>query len=129
MKILSVESVVSVQPGKYWLGDPCYSVPDSLWGDLLNSCEFFEQPIGKVTTEAGETYEVLAFGTKHGDGNYQDQDGHQFPVDAGLIGLTPVGLARLIPFGSLLVEFQVETECSEDDGVLRFGNYEINTRD
>jgi len=127
MKISSY--VVSVPPGKYWLGDPCYSVPDSLWAELLNSCEFFERPVGKVTTEAGETFQVLAFGTKYGDGTYQDQHGHDFPVDAGLIGLTPVGMARGEPFGSLLVEFKVETECSEDDGVLCFGNYEINTRD
>lgn len=129
MRIVSAEYVVSVPAGKYWLGDPCYSVPHSLWADLLTSCEFFEYPVGKVTTESGETYQVLAFGTKYGDGCYQDQHGHEFPVDAGLIGLTPVGLAQDAPFGSLLVEFEVETKCSTFEGVLKFGRYEINTGD
>jgi hypothetical protein len=129
MKIVSAEYTVSVPPGKYWLGDPCYSVPDSLWGDLLASCMFFQHPIGEVTTEAGETHKVLAFRTKFGDGVYEDQDGHEFPVDAGLIGLTPVGLSVEQPFGSMLVEYKWDTSCFEIDGVLHFGDCEINTGD
>jgi len=119
---------VTVPPGKYWLGDPCYSVPENLWMPLLNSCEIFELPIGRVTKD-GQEYQVLAFGTAYGDGCYTDQSGHSFPVDAGLIGLTPVGLADGHPFGSTLVEFKVETECSCRNGVLRFGTFTINTKD
>lgn len=129
MKIVSAEYTVSVPPGKYWLGDPCYSVPEPLWIDLLTSCDFFERPIGKVTTDTGETYEVLALRTKFGDGVYHDQYGNEFPVDAGLIGLTPVGLARFIPFGSTLVEFHEETNCFGVDGFLTFGNHGITTGD
>jgi len=129
MRIVSAEYVVSVRPGKYWLGDPCYSVPDSLWESLLASCRFFEHPVGEVTTDAGDTYKVLAFRTKFGDGVYEDQDGNEFPVDAGLIGLIPVGLAKEKPFGSTLVEFKGETKCFKSDGVLTFGKYAINTGD
>jgi len=127
MYVMAADYTVKVPAGKYWLGDPCYSVPENLWSPLLDSCEIFNLPIGKVTKN-GQEYEVLAFGTAYGDGCYTDQDGHSFPVDAGLIGLTPAGLADDQPFGSLLVEFTEETKCSCCDGVLKFGTYTINTK-
>lgn len=128
MYVMATDYTVKVPPGKYWLGDPCYSVPNDLWMPLLNSCEIFEKPIGTVTKD-GQEYQVLAFGTFHGDGCYRDQSGHSFPVDAGLIGLTPVGLADGHPFGSTLVEFKADTKCSCRNGVLKFGTYTINTKD
>jgi hypothetical protein len=106
-------------------------VPNDLWGPLLNSCETFNLPIGTVTKD-GQEYQVLAFGTFYGDGCYTDQSGHSFPVDAGLIGLTPVGLAdghSTEIFGSTLVEFKVDTECSCRNGVLKFGTHTIDTKD
>ena len=127
MRISNVTYEVTVPAGKYWLGDPCYAVPSDFWMDLLNSCKIFELPIGKVTKD-GQEYEVLAFGTFYGDGCYGDQHNHSFPVDAGLIGLTPVGLADGEPFGSTLVEFKVDTKCSCRNGVLKFGAYTIDTK-
>jgi hypothetical protein len=124
-----VGHTVSVPAGKYWLGDPCYAVPDHLWHDLLDSSYCFENPIGKVKADDGKVHRVLAFGTAYGDGVYADQFGNQFPVDAGLIGLTPVGLAEGVPFGATLVEFTYETVCMAQDGVMQFGKYKINTRD
>ena len=44
MKISKVE--VEVPAGRYILGDPCYAVPDSEWMELLESCNYFENPIG-----------------------------------------------------------------------------------
>lgn len=126
MRISNVTYEVTVPAGKYWLGDPCYAVPSELWMDLLNSCQIFEYPIGKVKTE--KVFEVLAFGTAHGDGCYEDQWGNSFPVDAGLIGLTPVELAEGEPFGCTLVDFPTETICSSHEGVLTFGDHEIDTR-
>ena len=128
MRVINVEYEVAVPAGKYWLCDPCYAVPSDLWMDLLNSCNFFEQPIGKVESE-GKVYQVLGFGTAYGDGLYHDQFTNAVPVDAGLIGLTPVELCKDEPFGAILVEFAGETICSGYEGVLTFGNHEINTRD
>ena len=127
MYIMAADYTVKVPAGKYWLGDPCYSVPNNLWDALLDSCETFNLPIGKVTKD-GQEYEVLAFGTAYGDGVYFDQHQHHFPVDAGLIGLTPVGLADGESFGSTLVEFKVDTKCSCRNGVLKFGTYTIDTK-
>ncbi len=128
MRVINADYEVQVPAGKYWLCDPCYAVPSDLWMDLLNSCEFFERPIGKVESD-GEVYQVLGFGTAYGDGLYHDQFNNAFPVDAGLIGLTPVGLCKDEPFGALLVEFTDETTCSCYEGVLKFGKHEINTGD
>ena len=128
MYILAADYTVKVPPGKYWLGDPCYSVPSELWCPLLDSCETFDRPIGTVTKD-GQEYQVLAFGTAYGDGVYRDQFDNSFPVDAGLIGLTPVGLADGEPFGSTLVEFKEDTECSCYEGILQFGPHTINTKE
>lgn len=128
MYVMAADYTVKVPPGKYWLCDPCYAVPDNLWGPLLDSCETFNLPIGKVTKD-GKEYQVLAFGTAYGDGCYTDQDGRSFPVDAGLIGLTPVDLADGDPFGATLVEFKTDTKCSCRNGVLKFGAHTINTKE
>jgi hypothetical protein len=129
MKLITADYEVKVPAGKYWLSDPCYAVPSDLWMDLLNSSKFFDYPIGVVKATDGEEYSVLAFGTAYGDGGYYDQFGNEFSVDAGLIGLTPVGLAKDNPLGALLVEFTEETTCSCYGGVLKFGAHEINTGD
>ena len=72
---------VYVPAGKYVIGDPCYTVPDADWHKLLESCDYFNRPIG-----ISGGFEVLAFPTKYGDGVYRDQVGRKYPVDAGLIG-------------------------------------------
>jgi len=127
--ILPAGEYVSVPAGRYWLCDPCYAVPSNLWNDLLDSNNCFDNPVGKVKASDGNIYHVLAFGTAYGDGVYADQFGNQFPVDAGLIGLTPVGLAESVPFGATLVEFTHDTTCWGHAGVMDFGKHKINTRD
>ena len=80
-----------VPAGTYYFGDPCYAVPDQFWMELLNSCDFFSDTLeGKVN---GLT--VYSAGTMYGDGMYSDNLNRKFPVDAGMIGLTPVALAEL----------------------------------
>jgi hypothetical protein len=131
MKVWNVSVVV--QAGTYVLGDPCYAVPNEYWDDLLRSCNFFlDSPIGQVTTKDGDEYRVLGFGTMWGDGVYLDQRGAQYPVDAGLIGLVPVGLVDIEEVkaqGLHLVVFDKPVICSRDPetGVLTFGSYRIET--
>lgn len=124
MRVENVSYSVLVPAGEYWLGDPCYAVPDELWDSLLESSDFFNLPVGL----AGK-HKVLAFGTAYGDGMYRDQLGNMYPVDAGLIGLVPVELAKANPFGMKRVKFIREERCTGDDGVMQFGEYKINTRD
>ncbi len=132
MKVVNEVSTfkVTVPAGTYWLGDPCYAVPQDLWMTLLDSCDYFtDNPVGTVTGSDGRQYHVLGFSTAYGDGCYEDQHGNEYPVDAGMIGLTPVGLVESYPHGCKLVEFTEDTLCTWYEGVMKFGSYKINTKD
>lgn len=75
--------------GKYYIGDPCYCFSnDNTWGNLCNSWfGLNESPIA-----VSENVEVVGFSTAYGDGNYAGYIGskrHDFPVDAGMLGVVP----------------------------------------
>lgn len=135
MKISKVE--VEVPAGSYVLGDPCYSFPDhDEWMELLESCEYFNAPIGTIrrtkanTFNAMETFNVVAFSTRWGDGCYQGTDGRMYPVDAGLIGLVPLEVvgSDMRDDLSTVVVFDKPTKCYTDgEGKLRFGHITIDT--
>lgn len=136
MPMKPLATAVEVPAGTYWLGDPCYTVPDADWMPLLRSCGVFgasDDPAdgtpGPVGTVRG--HEVLAFGTAFGDGEYPDQYGHRYPVDAGLIGLVPVALNPDGAPGVRKITFDAPTVCrTEDDGAtLTFGPVVIHTGD
>ena len=134
MKVVkSTEIRVEVPAGTYFLGDPCYAVPDELWIPLLESCDYFNinDPVGTING-----YSVLGFGTRYGDGVYKDQYGNTYGVDAGLIGLVPEALAlqggqtvsQLAELGTW-VEFVNPTICTSnrDGGTLKLGRHIIVT--
>jgi hypothetical protein len=129
MTVTAKACSVTVPAGRYFLGDPCYAVPDEYWEPLLDSCDFFDgSPVGQANGS-----QVLAFGTAWGDGTYNDQHGNSYPVDAGLIGLTPIALAQqrddfeeLEGLGRF-VDFEGPTTCTKEAGVLTFGKYAIDT--
>ncbi len=126
-KMTTVSMVVP--KGVYYLGDPCYMVPDELWMPLLEDSDYFDQPSGVVN---GHT--VYAFHTLYGDGEYKDQYGNSYPVDAGLIGLVPIELPDAATKAqhdgaSQLVTFSNPTVCICDEGLLKFGHILIDTRD
>ena len=119
---------VYVPAGKYVIGDPCYTVPNDDWETLLQSCDYFNRPVG-----ISGGFEVLAFPTAYGDGVYRDQKGRAFPVDAGLIGLVPVEYAQVTEdrfYPTHTVTFTKTTACTQrDDGTLIFGDVTIKTGD
>ena len=119
---------VIVQPGVYFLCDPCYVVPDDEWSDLLDKSNMLTE----VYAEADRGL-IVAFSTMWGDGTYYDQYGNSYDVDAGVIGLVDV---RYNPTEDMdphseyrKVVFSVATECSQKDGILIFGDTYINTKD
>lgn len=118
---------VAIPAGKYILGDPCYTIRDEHWMPLLNDSNFFESPTGTV---AGT--QVIAFGTKYGDGTYDASNGHSYGVDAGLIGLVPLEYSLDgVPSSTTVVEFTVDTEAWSDpeSGAMGFGHIVIETGD
>ncbi len=139
METLSTGHRVKVQAGTYFLGDPCYAVPQDLWMPLLESCNVYQgEAVGTVSAPSG-FFEVLAFGTAYGDGRYSDNKGNSYPVDAGLIGLTPVGLinesstvmnengTKRHDLGTF-VTFDRDIICSAEGGIMDFGDYHIDTK-
>jgi hypothetical protein len=82
--------MISLKPGIYYVGDPCYAFPDSgkshnLWIELLESCDFFVKPEAKK-----DGYEVYAVHTPDGDGVYRSNTDKAFRVVSGLIGVIPM---------------------------------------
>lgn len=87
--------------GSYYIGDPCYVIPDEDWHGWLNNCNFTE-----VTNLFGivPNTDLVAcgFSTAFGDGLYllekMAYSGYkgewdsvaEIPVDAGMIGFVPV---------------------------------------
>lgn len=127
--IVQIHSMaVTVPPGAYLLADPCYAVPAELWEELLESCNYFETPVGNV-----QGRQVLAFPTAYGDGSYVGSDGFTYGVDSGLIGLTPLSLVpehERAPLSTLgaVVTLVVPTLCTWREGLMTFGALRIDTR-
>lgn len=83
-----MESITTLPAGRYYIGDPSYAF-DKTWGNILNETSFFNNEpckIGKHLCAAGATAD--------GDGLYKDQNGFEYPVDAGMIGILPIVLLR-----------------------------------
>jgi hypothetical protein len=86
---------------------------------------------GKFALKDGRTF--VSFNTAYGDGNYTDQHGRQYPVDAGLIGCIRLeDIDTSNPDNHLsgqIVEFDTKFMCTNDHGTLLFGNVVIETND
>jgi hypothetical protein len=117
---------VVIQAGKYYLGDPCYSLNES-WDDILKQSKNFKEPL--IDVPEGQ---ILAFKTAYGDGEYPSNAGRKFCVDSGLLGLVPVSLAekelqgRQV-FNSMIVDFREPALCKKVKGKLYFGRVVIDT--
>lgn len=119
---------VIVQAGVYFLCDPCYVVPDEEWSNILDESNFLTE-----TYAESDRGLVVGFSTFYGDGTYQDQYGNSYDVDAGMIGLTDVRYNPTLDMDPRCeyrkVVFSTATKCTQKDGILVFGDTEINTRD
>lgn len=115
---------VTIKAGKYYLGDPCYSL-DQTWNDVLKQTGCFRKlPVAEING-----HQILGFKTAYGDGEYRSNTGRTFCVDAGMIGLVPVELAeKEDPFSTIIVEFHEPTLCTNKAGLMKFGLIKIDTR-
>ena len=95
-----IEIQVQIEPGDYWLSDPCYTIRDEDWIPWLEACNYREEDnlIGNIP---GSDFSAVGFRTSWGDGVYPLQkaeygnyvegwkDVFDLGVDAGLIGFVP----------------------------------------
>lgn len=126
---------VTVPAGKYYLGDPCYLIPDADWLAWLEAADY--RNADSLVAKVPHTDLVaVAFSTMYGDGSYpldSWEDGKTVAyilVDSGLIGLVPFD-AITAPYSSdgsyKIVNFDKDTVVTEEFGLMDFGGYVINT--
>ena len=119
--------------GKYYVGDLCY-VMHGEWDEVCGL--FFKDRTdhgcneGVFTLKDGRKF--ASFNTAYGDGEYRDEQGRKYGVDAGLIGciqmldvdlLNPSNLTR----GGQVIDFPYEFVVSKSAGVITIGNVRIDT--
>ena len=120
---------VFIPKGKYYMGDPCYTVHDNEWYDVVKGmydCESkFDQ--GKIIKISNGIQMCFTSG---GDGYVLDQDGREYCIDSGSFGFVSVEHNPNFDLTDLVnvVEFHSDTECILDDGILTFGEYKIGVK-
>jgi hypothetical protein len=76
------EEVINFPCGKYFLGDPCYAIPEA-----------YDEEAGLIPYDAFADIKGLgrvAIFKVSGDGCYIDEEGHPHYVDSGTLGVVPI---------------------------------------
>lgn len=131
--------VLTLPPGKYYIGDPCYVI-DTDWDAVLDLHESPTKdaistglrprdPEDKIFEFKG--CKLWMHSTAYGDGSYMDQNGNEYGVDSGLLGAIPLELiddadgeieGRVVDAPNGLV-------VSYEDGTFYLGDTVIKTQD
>jgi len=130
---------VTLNPGNYWIGDPCFVFPDPTpledpWDDVLQATGFFA--IKNYFKD--DKIEVWATTTEFSSyvGTFFSKFGDVFPVDSGLLGIVSVSsfeflkpdLDFLDEAGSFIT-FEEPFEVFEENGVIHFGPLLVDMAD
>jgi len=119
-----------MKAGTYYVGDLCYVLHDE-WDEV---CELIIKDNvcldGEFTLKDGRRFAI--YGTAYGDGNYFDQNGKSYDVDAGAIGCILMDDIDLESPGNFLAGGNVHTfdtsfYTGEQDGKIMFHTLSINT--
>ena len=136
MNKADIEIQVQIEPGDYWLSDPCYTIRDEDWLPWLEACNFREEDnlVGKIP---GTDFYAVGFRTAWGDGVYDlEKDGEavaELGVDAGLIGFVPCEYGGEASLYVTKVTFTRTTSVFWKEGNIRWTqggvDYQIKTDD
>lgn len=122
--------MTTFKSGVYYIGDPCYVLGENhdSWVELLEKTNY----LGDGDFEY-KGYPCHASGTAYGDGEYSDNTGQKYSVDAGLLSIIPISaltksiLKKARKFGNV-VEFNNNFEVDSSGGIFYFGHITIDTR-
>lgn len=137
-KSVWIDEISLLMPaGRYFVGDPCYTagIDDNAW-----------QKWCKVVDKSGNdevlaaTYNglpVVGLHTAYGDGQYFDESGGSYGVDAGLIGAVPAQLIEAMEIteddlkhAGYWIDFEEAFAMRRNpDGLLEIGHVQIQTGD
>lgn len=112
-----------MRPGTYYVGDLCY-VMHPQWKEVCNL--MFATDGGGVLNGEFNLANGVRFAvssTAYGDGTYQDRQGRNYPVDAGLIGCIRVEDVYDPEWwleGVNVIEFERPFQIVYDEGMIRF---------
>jgi len=115
--------------GRYYIGDLCYVLHDR-WDEFCAlTCSGHSVLDGEFNLADGTRF--ATFTTQYGDGTYQDEQGTEYPVDAGLIGCIRVEdiapAERVSVESGRVVEFVKDFTTFSAGGVITIGNVSIDT--
>jgi len=123
--------------GRYMICDLCYVLTDDEHEEFISLTIKNNQCLdGEFQFKDGRRF--ATYGTKWGDGEYHDQYGHTYSVDAGLIGCILMDDIRANKYDNLLqlgaiMEFKTDfvtgggREDSGWHGTIQFGHVVIET--
>lgn len=131
-----------VEPGIYWIGDPCYILNDSRYETLIEVKKEYGAYTFEESSRNGNLISI-ALPTDHGDGEYGIfkslysnkinilSDNVPLAVDSGLIAITSFDLVENVdeydePVG-IKVEVLENISVFSNDGVLHFGTIIVDT--
>jgi hypothetical protein len=119
--------------GKYYIGDLCYVMDTEEWRELCNII-IREPRILDGEFELPDGRKFAIYGTAWGDGEYYDQYGHTYSVDAGSIGCILMSDIRAHKYNNILdlgavQEFAEPFETGSQGGQLEFGHVMIDTNE
>jgi hypothetical protein len=120
---------MTMPAGRYYVGDLCYVMHDR-WDEFCSlTCSGNNVLDGEFNLKDGTRF--ATFTTRWGDGCYYDEQGNDYPVDAGLIGCINVRDIAVSEFGNIVngrvFEFDKDFAVSSENGVIRIGNVVIDT--
>lgn len=79
----------TVQPGKYYLGDPVFALDEITYHELYGDCFHYEN--GKFDLKNNDQYMII-HKTHYGDGTFYDTKKRKYIVETGLIALIPISM-------------------------------------
>lgn len=118
------------KPGKYFIGDISYVMHND-WSEF---CSDHYESDGMLST-LSDGRQFWFHGTYFGDGYYQDNNYHEYPVDAGILGIININDIKLTEHDDITlgneVDFSEPFAVSYDSktGIFYFGHITIETDD
>ena len=119
-----------IPPGTYFVGDPCYAIPDDEWMPYLEHGGDNYKIEGMVITLKRDRL-VASVNTAFGDGVYEGSDGNNYGVDAGLLGVVSIlpgdNIEELQRLGTTRIFEEPFTVSYDTHGMVHIGYISIDT--